>query len=79
LWPPRRAGACESARELRRSGPLPGSTSIALSKAAQELQFLYARSRDRADARHRLYKILDRVRRSDVPELTRLGRTLDAW
>jgi transposase len=47
--------------------------------AAQELQFLYARSRDRADARHRLYKILDRCARSDIPELTRLGRTLDTW
>ncbi len=47
--------------------------------AAQELQFLYARSHDRADAQHRLYKILDRCARSGVPELTRLGRTLDAW
>ncbi len=41
--------------------------------AAQELQFLYARSRDRADARHQLFKILDRCARSDVPELYRLA------
>ena len=31
-----------------------------------------------ADPKHRLFKILA-VRRSDVGELRRLGRTLDAW
>ncbi len=48
-------------------------------RAAQELQFLYARSHDRADAQRRLHRILDRCARSEVPELHRLGRTLDAW
>jgi len=33
----------------------------------------------RADARYRLWKILDRCARSEVPELLRLVRTLDAW
>ena len=46
---------------------------------AQELQLLYARSHDLADARHRIWRILDRCARSDVPELLRLARTLDAW
>ncbi len=47
--------------------------------AAQELQLLYARSRDLTDARRRLHRLLDRYARAEVPELTRLGRTLDAW
>lgn len=46
---------------------------------AQELQFLYARAHDQADAAHRLYKVLDRCARSEVPELHRLARTLHAW
>jgi len=46
---------------------------------AQELQLLYARSHDLSDARRRLWRILDRCARSDVPELLRLARTLDAW
>ncbi len=46
---------------------------------AQELQLLDARSHDLADARHRLHRVLDRCARADVPELTRPGRTLDAW
>ena len=46
---------------------------------AQELQFLYARSHDLADAKRRLWRILDRCARSNVPELHRLARTLDAW
>lgn len=46
---------------------------------AQELMLLYKRSHDLADAKHRLWKILDRCARSDTPELLRLGRTLDAW
>ena len=46
---------------------------------AQELRLLYARSHEQADARHRLWRILDRCARSDVPELLRLARTLDAW
>ena len=46
---------------------------------AQELQLLYARGRDLADAKHRLWRILDRCARADVPELLRLARTLDAW
>jgi transposase len=47
--------------------------------AAQELQFLYARSHDLADAKRRLWRILDRCARSQVPELHRLARTLDSW
>jgi hypothetical protein len=47
--------------------------------AAQELQLLYARSHDLADAQRRLWRILDRCARSDAPELLRLARTLDAW
>jgi transposase len=47
--------------------------------AAQELMMLYRRSHDLADAKHRLWRILDRCARSDVPELLRLARTLDAW
>ena len=47
--------------------------------AAQELQLLYARSHDLADAKRRLWRILDRCARSEVPELLRLARTLDAW
>lgn len=46
---------------------------------AQELQLLYARGHDLADAKHRLWRILDRCARADVPELLRLARTLDAW
>jgi len=33
----------------------------------------------RADAKHRLWKILNRCARSETPELLRLARTLDAW
>ena len=40
---------------------------------------LFARSHDLTDARRRLWRILDRCARADVPELLRLGRTLDAW
>ena len=47
--------------------------------AAQELQFLYARSHDMADAKRRLWRILDRCARSQVPDCTRLARTLDSW
>lgn len=47
--------------------------------AAQELLMLYSRSHDLAEAKHRLWFILDRCARSDVPELHRLARTLDAW
>ena len=46
---------------------------------AQELRLLYRRSHDLADARHRLWRVLDRCARSDVPELLRLARTLDTW
>lgn len=46
---------------------------------AQELMLLYKRSHDLAGARHRLWRILDRCARSEVPELLRLARTLDAW
>ncbi len=46
---------------------------------SQEPQLLYARSRDLADARRRLHRVLDRCARADVPELTRLARTLDTW
>jgi transposase len=47
--------------------------------AAQELQLLYARSHDLADAKRRLWRILDRCACSQVPELHRLARTLDTW
>jgi hypothetical protein len=47
--------------------------------AAQELQLLDARSHDLSDAKRRLRRILDRCAGSDVPELLRLARTLDAW
>jgi len=47
--------------------------------AAQELMMLYSRSHDLAQAKHQLWKILDRCARSDVPELVRLARTLDTW
>jgi len=46
---------------------------------AQELMLLYQRARDLLDAQHRLWKIQDRCARSEVPELLRLARTLDAW
>jgi len=46
---------------------------------AQELQLLYARSHDLSEAKHRLWRILDRCARSDIPGLLRLARTLDAW
>lgn len=46
---------------------------------AQELQLLYSRSRNLPDAKRRLWAILDRCAQSDVPELLRLARTLDAW
>ncbi len=46
---------------------------------AQELILLYRRSPDLSAARHRLWRILDRCARSNVPELHRLARTLDAW
>ncbi len=46
---------------------------------AQELQLLEARSRDLPDAGRRLHRVLDRCARADVPALTHLGRTLDAW
>ena len=47
--------------------------------AAHELRFLYARGRDLPDARRRLFDVLIRCAFSGVPELERLGRTLDAW
>ncbi len=47
--------------------------------AAQELQLLHRRSHDLAEARHRLWRVLARCARSNVPELLRLGRTIDAW
>ena len=39
--------------------------------AAQELQLLYARSHDLSDAQHRLWRILNRCARSEIPELLR--------
>jgi len=47
--------------------------------AAHELRYLYRRSRDLPDARRRLHDALTRCVFSDVPELLRLARTLDAW
>ena len=47
--------------------------------AAHELRYLYRRGRDLADARRRLHDVLQRCVFSDVPELLRLARTLDAW
>ena len=46
---------------------------------AQELMLLYKRSHDLADAKHRLWKILNGCARSETPELLRLARTRDAW
>jgi transposase len=47
--------------------------------AAHELRYLYRRGRDLPDARRRLHDVLQRCAFSDVPELLRLARTLDAW
>jgi transposase len=47
--------------------------------AAHELRYLYRRGRDLPDARRRLHDVLARCVFSDVPELLRLARTLDAW
>jgi transposase len=47
--------------------------------AAHELRYLYRRGRDLPDARRRLHDIQQRCVFSDVPELLRLARTLDAW
>lgn len=47
--------------------------------AAHELRYLYRRGRDLPDARRRLHDVLTRCVFSDVPELLRLARTLDAW
>jgi len=47
--------------------------------AAHELRYLYRRGRDLPDARRRLYDVLARCSFSEVPELLRLARTLDAW
>jgi hypothetical protein len=46
---------------------------------AQELQLLYARSHDLADASSRLWRILDRCARSDVPDSCASPGPLDAW
>ena len=47
--------------------------------AAHELRYLYRRGRDLPDARRRLHDVLQRCVFSEVPELLRLARTLDAW
>jgi transposase len=47
--------------------------------AAHELRYLYRRGRDLPDAHRRLHDVLQRCVFSDVPELLRLARTLDAW
>ena len=47
--------------------------------AAHELRYLYRRGHDLPDARRRLHDVLARCVFSDVPELVRLARTLDAW
>jgi transposase len=47
--------------------------------AAHELRYLYRRGRDLSDARRRLHDVLARCVFSEVPELLRLARTLDAW
>jgi transposase len=47
--------------------------------AAHELRYLYRRGRDLPDARRRLHDVLQRCVFSDIPELLRLARTLDAW
>ena len=46
--------------------------------AAQDLRLLY-RAPDKARAAHLLHKLLVHCADSGVPELARLGRTLDAW
>ena len=47
--------------------------------AAHELRYLYRRGHDLPDARRRLHDVLQRCVFSEVPELLRLARTLDAW
>jgi transposase len=47
--------------------------------AAHELRYVYRRGHDLPDARRRLHDVLARCVFSDVPELLRLARTLDAW
>lgn len=47
--------------------------------AAQDLRLIYKRSRDRADAEQRLHRWLVHCAYSEVPELHRLARTIDAW
>lgn len=47
--------------------------------AAQELRLIYTSSQDLTDARRRLHDVLQRCVFSEVPELLRLARTLDAW
>ncbi len=47
--------------------------------AAQDLRLIYKRSRDRADAQQRLHRWLVHCADSQVPELHRLARTIDAW
>jgi transposase len=47
--------------------------------AAHELRYLYRRGHDLPDAHRRLHDVLARCVFSDVPELLRLARTLDAW
>jgi transposase len=47
--------------------------------AAHELRYLYRRGRDLPDAHRRLHDVLQRCVFSEVPELLRLARTLDAW
>jgi transposase len=47
--------------------------------AAHELRYLYRRGHDLSDSRRRLHDVLSRCVFSDIPELLRLARTLDAW
>ena len=57
----------------------PGGEVTTAWMVAHELRYLYRRGRDLPDARRRLHDVLQRCVFSDVPELLRLARTLDAW
>lgn len=47
--------------------------------AAHELRDIYRRSHDLTEAKRRLHDVLQRCAFADIPELERLGRTLDSW
>lgn len=46
---------------------------------AQELPLLYRHSHGLGEARHRLWRMLERCAHSEASEMRRLARALDAW